>query len=179
MSVDKTSVNSATFTFAAKPELLVGGKKQPFTDMEVDGKKIKGVVLKDGSIARLDKGKGGKWDVTLTASDGRDLSKRSIHIGEGGSISRLGTVKGDEYNNLKDNREMLSGRTLKLNDEWFKKLTKGAQPTLPEIELRDPKKKKKTEKTDDEAIELVSLKPRPRSTSVHGTDDQPKKTTKN
>jgi hypothetical protein len=151
MSVDRTGVKSATFTFAAKPELLVGGKKQPFENMSVNGKTIQGVRLKDGSLARLSQRQDGKWNVTLTASQGKDLSKRTIHIGEGGRISRLRTAEGERFK-LKNNQELLSGRTIKLNEKWVKELTKNLDPISPKIEFRTPEAPKKKDDRQDDIV---------------------------
>jgi hypothetical protein len=147
-------VNKATFTFDSKPELLVGGKKRAFEAMELPGgKKIGGVTLKDGTIARLKRLDDGKFEVTLMAASGKDLSNRKVRIGEGGVLSRLRSTEGEKYDLTDtDNQKLVSGRTLKLNAKTVADLTKGVEALGEKIQLRvspEPKKKK-TEKDGDQ-----------------------------
>ena len=153
-------VNKASFTFESKPELLIGGVKQEFKPIKVGNDTIQGVVLKDGTIARLKEHDDGTFKVTLTAADGKDLSKRAIRV-QGGVLSRLQDKEGHEFDVLPDYK-LTSGKKIYLNPDFTKKIKDHLTEHTSTIKLQvTPPPKKKDEDLDEIVIKGGEDQPKP------------------
>lgn len=88
-----SGISKATLSFESRPQIKMGGVKQPFKMMDVGGKSMIGVDLGNGTVARLKSMPGGKYDIELISKSGKELSDVKIRV-TGGTLSRMTTMSG-------------------------------------------------------------------------------------
>ena len=75
-----SAINRATVSFNERPDIKVDGKSKKFEMMTVDGKTFMGIKLGEDSYAKLTNRPGGKYDVTMFRSGGKELPEFPVSV---------------------------------------------------------------------------------------------------
>jgi hypothetical protein len=122
------NINQATITFDHQPQIKVAGQLKSFTfeAPDANGNSVsKDVKLLDNTYAKLTKRQDGKYDVTIHAHEGENLSKCSLKV-TGGSVSSLKSSLGAEISN--QNSRQMNGEKLSFTSDFEKGYRASSQP---------------------------------------------------